>query len=204
MVFQDPFASLNARMTIGQCVGEPLLVNGILSGNKLRARVGELLSMVGLPADAAQRYPHAFSGGQRQRIVIARALATDPRLVILDEATLALDVTLRGQILDLLLALQPELNLTFILISHDLGVIRYFCNRVAVMLRGKIVEVGSTAESATALSSPTPNACSPPSRKPTLSTAPSSETPPLEDHRPPQLHAARRRPPAPAGPRGHG
>ena len=146
MVFQDPFASLNARMTIGQCVGEPLLVNGILSGDRLRMRVGELLSMVGLPADAAQRYPHAFSGGQRQRIVIARALATDPRLVILDEATSALDVTLRGQILDLLLALQPKLNLTFILISHDLGVIRYFCNRVAVMLRGEIVEVGSTAD----------------------------------------------------------
>ena len=146
MVFQDPFAALNARMTVGQCVGEPLLVNGMLSGQPLRARVAELLAMVGLPADAASRYPHAFSGGQRQRIVIARALATDPRLVILDEATSALDVTLRGQILDLLLDLQPRLGLTFILISHDLGVIRYFCNRVAVMYRGEIVEVGSASD----------------------------------------------------------
>jgi len=146
MVFQDPFAALNARMTVGQCVGEPLLVNHMLAGEPLRARVAELLGMVGLPADAARRYPHAFSGGQRQRIVIARALATDPRLVILDEATSALDVTLRGQILDLLLDLQPKLNLTFILISHDLGVIRYFCDRVAVMLRGEIVEIGTAAD----------------------------------------------------------
>jgi peptide/nickel transport system ATP-binding protein len=144
MVFQDPFASLNPRMTIGQVVGEPLLVHGILSGAPLAQRVAELLRTVGLPADAARRYPHAFSGGQRQRIVIARALALDPRLIIADEATSALDVTLRGQILDLLLDLQPKLGLSFILISHDLGVIRYFCNRVAVMLRGEIVEIGQT------------------------------------------------------------
>ncbi|MBV9538213.1 MAG: ABC transporter ATP-binding protein [Acidisphaera sp.] len=142
MVFQDPFASLNPRMTIGQVVGEPLRVNGLLSGAKLNARVRELLSMVGLPADVMSRYPHAFSGGQRQRIVIARALSLDPRLVIADEATSALDVTLRGQILDLLLDLQTRLALSFILISHDLGVIRYFCNRVVVMRRGEIVEIG--------------------------------------------------------------
>ncbi len=142
MVFQDPFASLNPRMTIEQCVGEPLLVNGLMSGDELRRRVRSLLGMVGLPADMASRYPHAFSGGQRQRIVIARALALDPRLIIADEATSALDVTLRGQILDLLLDLQPKLGLSFILISHDLGVIRYFCNRVAVMHRGEIVEIG--------------------------------------------------------------
>jgi peptide/nickel transport system ATP-binding protein len=144
MVFQDPFASLNPRMTVEQVVGEPLLMHGMFSGAALRRRVGELLASVGLPEDAARRYPHAFSGGQRQRIAIARALALDPRLIIADEATSALDVTLRGQILDLLLALQPRLGLSFILISHDLGVIRYFCNRVVVMYRGEIVEVGDT------------------------------------------------------------
>jgi peptide/nickel transport system ATP-binding protein len=101
-----------------------------------------LLGLVGLPADAGRRYPHAFSGGQRQRIVIARALALNPRLVIADEATSALDVTLRGQILDLLLELQPKLGLSFLFISHDLGVVRYFCNRIAVMHRGEIVEIG--------------------------------------------------------------
>jgi peptide/nickel transport system ATP-binding protein len=143
MVFQDPFASLNPRMTVGQVVGEPLLVNHILDGAALTQRVRRLLGMVGLPADVTSRYPHAFSGGQRQRIVIARALALDPRLVIADEATSALDVTLRGQILDLLLELQPKLGLSFILISHDLGVIRYFCNRVVVMHRGAIVEIGT-------------------------------------------------------------
>jgi ABC-type glutathione transport system ATPase component len=144
MVFQDPFASLNPRMTVEQVVGEPLLMHRVLSGAALRQRVRELLASVGLPEDAGPRYPHAFSGGQRQRIAIARALALDPRLIIADEATSALDVTLRGQILDLLLALQPRLGLSFILISHDLGVIRYFCNRVVVMYRGEIVEVGDT------------------------------------------------------------
>jgi peptide/nickel transport system ATP-binding protein len=142
MVFQDPFASLNPRMTVGQVVGEPLLVNGLMKGAELRARVSELLEMVGLPAAAQERYPHAFSGGQRQRIGIARALALNPRLIIADEATSALDVTLRSQILDLLLDLQDKLSLSFILVSHDLGVIRYFCDRVAVMYRGQMVEVG--------------------------------------------------------------
>jgi len=142
MVFQDPFASLNPRMTVEQVIGEPLLVNGIMSGTALSRRVGELLAQVGLPRDAGQRYPHAFSGGQRQRIVIARALALNPRLIIADEPTSALDVTLRGQILDLLLELQRSLGLSFVLISHDLGVIRYFCNRIAVMYRGQIVEIG--------------------------------------------------------------
>jgi peptide/nickel transport system ATP-binding protein len=144
MIFQDPFASLNPRMTVEQCIGEPLLVNGLLQGRELRMRVRALLGMVGLPPDVASRYPHAFSGGQRQRIVIARALALDPRLIIADEATSALDVTLRGQILDLLLELQPKLGLSFIFISHDLGVIRYFCNRVIVMHRGRVVEIGDT------------------------------------------------------------
>jgi peptide/nickel transport system ATP-binding protein len=142
MVFQDPFASLNPRMTIGQIVGEPLLVNGIAKGDELRNRVADLLATVGMPPAAMERYPHAFSGGQRQRIGIARALALNPRLIIADEATSALDVTLRSQILDLLLDLQDKLNLSFILISHDIGVIRYFCDRVAVMYKGQIVETG--------------------------------------------------------------
>jgi peptide/nickel transport system ATP-binding protein len=143
MIFQDPFASLNPRMTIGQLIGEPLLVQGLMKGDALRRRVGELLEMVDLPADVIDRYPHAFSGGQRQRICVARALAPDPRLVIADEATSALDVTVRSQILDLLLGLQERLKLSYIMISHDLGVIRYFCDRVAVMYRGKVVETGN-------------------------------------------------------------
>ncbi|HEX5126884.1 MAG TPA: ABC transporter ATP-binding protein [Rhodocyclaceae bacterium] len=142
MVFQDPFASLNPRMTIGQIVGEPLLVNGVAKGNALKDRVAELLATVGMPPEAMERYPHAFSGGQRQRIGIARALALNPRLIIADEATSALDVTLRSQVLDLLLDLQDKFNLSFILISHDIGVIRYFCDRVAVMYKGQIVETG--------------------------------------------------------------
>lgn len=142
MVFQDPFASLNPRMTIAQIVGEPLLVSGKAKGQALRDRVTELLAMVGLPSLALDRYPHAFSGGQRQRIGIARALACNPRLIIADEATSALDVTLRSQILDLLLDLQEKFNLSFILVSHDIGVIRYFCDRVAVMYKGQLVEVG--------------------------------------------------------------
>jgi len=145
MVFQDPFASLNPRMTIGQIVGEPLLVAGTHKGEALRKRAEELLAMVGMPAGAMERYPHAFSGGQRQRIGIARALALSPRLIIADEATSALDVTLRSQVLDLLLDLQDTLNLSFILVSHDIGVIRYFCDRVAVMYKGQVVEHG-TAE----------------------------------------------------------
>ena len=148
MVFQDPFASLNPRMTVEQVIGEPLLVNRILSGTALSERVGALLEQVGMPRDAGRRFPHAFSGGQRQRIVIARALALNPRLIIADEPTSALDVTLRGQILDLLLSLQKPLGLSFVLISHDLGVIRYFCNRIAVMYRGEIVEIGPAATSA--------------------------------------------------------
>ncbi len=143
-IFQDPFSSLNPRMTVGQIIGEPLYVNGTLSGAKLRKRVAELLDLVGLPASAMERYPHAFSGGQRQRISIARAIAPDPRIIIADEATSALDVSLRIQILDLLLDLQERLDLSFIFISHDIAVIRYFCDRIAVMHRGLIVETGET------------------------------------------------------------
>jgi peptide/nickel transport system ATP-binding protein len=144
MVFQDPFSSLNPRMTVEQIIGEPLLVNGMYRGAALRQRVAQLLDMVGLPASAMERYPHAFSGGQRQRIGIARAIALEPRVIVADEPTSALDVSLRSQVLDLLLDLQERLDLSFVFISHDIGVIRYFCDRVAVMYRGKVVEIGET------------------------------------------------------------
>ena len=146
MVFQDPMSSLNPRMTVAQLIGEPMLVNGTHAGVALTRRVGELLEMVGLPASAMERYPHAFSGGQRQRIGIARAIALDPRIIIADEATSALDVSIRTQVLDLLLDLQERLDLSFVFISHDIAVIRYFCDRIAVMYRGRIVEQGPTEE----------------------------------------------------------
>ncbi|MEM6381375.1 MAG: ABC transporter ATP-binding protein [Pseudomonadota bacterium] len=146
MIFQDPFASLNPRMTVKQIIAEPLLVNGIASGAELDTRVSELLVKVGLEPKMAERYPHAFSGGQRQRIVVARAIALDPRLIIADEPTSALDVSIRTKVLDLLLDLQDDLDLSFVFISHDMAVIRYFCDRVAVMYRGKIVEVGETEQ----------------------------------------------------------
>ena len=144
MIFQDPVGSLNPRMTVAQIVGEPLLVNGLAKGKDLDARVAELLRNVGLEPAWRERYPHAFSGGQRQRIGIARALALNPRIIVADEATSALDVSLRSQMLDLLLNLQDKLGLSFIFISHDIAVIRYFCDRVAVMYRGKVVETGET------------------------------------------------------------
>jgi peptide/nickel transport system ATP-binding protein len=127
-----------------------MLVNGLHGGAALRNRVAELLDLVGLPASAMERYPHAFSGGQRQRIGIARAIALDPRVIVADEPTSALDVSLRSQVLDLLLDLQERLGLSFIFISHDIGVIRYFCDRVAVMYRGKVVEIGETEAVCTA------------------------------------------------------
>ena len=144
MIFQDPFASLNPRMTVKQIVGEPLTVHGVADGQDLEDRVAGLLAEVGLDAGMMERYPHAFSGGQRQRIVVARAIALEPWLVIADEPTSALDVSIRTQVLDLLLRLQAELGLSFLFISHDMAVIRYFCDRVAVMYRGKIVEIGET------------------------------------------------------------
>lgn len=146
MVFQDPFASLNPRMTVGQIIAEPLVTQRRLRASEIEARVGELLELVGLPASAASRYPHAFSGGQRQRISIARAIAPNPKIIIADEATSALDVSIRTQVLDLLLDLQEKLDLSFILISHDISVIRYFCDRIAVMYRGRIVETGLTED----------------------------------------------------------
>ena len=145
MIFQDPFGSLNPRMTIEQVVGEPLLMMG-WKQKAIRDRVAELVERVGLKTDCLERYPHAFSGGQRQRICIARALAPEPRVIVADEATSALDVSLRARILDLLLSLQDQLGLSFILISHDISVIRYFCDRIAVMYRGEVVEVGDTMQ----------------------------------------------------------
>ena len=142
LIFQDPFASLNPRMTVKQIIGDPLVVHGIARGARMQARVADLMVSVGLDPLMMERYPHAFSGGQRQRIGIARALALAPRILIADEATSALDVSIRSQMLDLLLSLQQRLGLSVLFISHDIGVVRYFCDRVAVMRRGKIVEIG--------------------------------------------------------------
>ncbi|WP_342241327.1 ABC transporter ATP-binding protein [Inquilinus sp. OTU3971] len=146
MIFQDPVSSLNPRMTVAQVIGEPLLVNGIAKGKDLDERVAGLMRQVGLDPAWRERYPHAFSGGQRQRIGIARAIALNPRVIVADEATSALDVSLRFQVLDLLLKLQDELDLAYIFISHDIGVIRYMCDRVGVMYRGRLVEIGQADE----------------------------------------------------------
>jgi len=150
LIFQDPYASLNPRMTIRQIVGDPLVVQGELTQKQIDEKVAELLRLVGLSPDVMERYPHAFSGGQRQRIGIARSLALDPRVIIADEATSALDVSIRSQILDLLLEIQQRLGLSFIFISHDISVVRYFCDRVAVMHRGKLVEIGAAEKICTA------------------------------------------------------
>jgi peptide/nickel transport system ATP-binding protein len=143
MIFQDPVGSLSPRKTVGQIIAEPLKIAG-MKGRALDDRVADLMQQVGLEPAWRERYPHAFSGGQRQRIGIARAIALNPRLIIADEATSALDVSLRSQMLDLMMKLQDELGLSYVFISHDMSVIRYMCDRVAVMYRGKIVEVGET------------------------------------------------------------
>ena len=143
MIFQDPYASLNPRMMVGDIIAEPLLVNGVPAA-KRQARVRELLDLVGLPAAARTRFPHAFSGGQRQRIGIARALALDPTLVVADEPVSALDVSVQAQIINLLLELQDRLGLSMLFVAHDLGVVRHVSDRVAVMYVGRIVEVAPT------------------------------------------------------------
>jgi oligopeptide/dipeptide ABC transporter ATP-binding protein len=143
MIFQDPYASLNPRMMVGDIIAEPLLVNGMPAAQRA-ARVRELLDLVGLPAAARTRFPHAFSGGQRQRIGIARALALDPTLVVADEPVSALDVSVQAQIINLLLDLQDRLHLSMLFVAHDLGVVRHVSDRVAVMYVGRIVETAPT------------------------------------------------------------
>ena len=140
-IFQDPFASLNPRMNVGDIIGEPLEVHNLAKGKELTDKVNDLLEKVGLAPEMAERYPHEFSGGQRQRIGIARALSASPSFIVCDEAVSALDVSIQGQIITLLIKLREELNLTYLFISHDLSVVRHISDRVAVMYLGKIVEI---------------------------------------------------------------
>jgi len=144
IIFQDPYASLNPRMTVGQILGEPLALHELVPPNARRARIEALLRLVGLEPRFARRYPHEFSGGQRQRIAIARALAVEPKLIICDEPVSALDVSIRSQILNLLRDLQDRLGLSYIFVSHDLAVVKHIADRVAVMNLGGIVEIAET------------------------------------------------------------
>jgi peptide/nickel transport system ATP-binding protein len=145
MVFQDPFSSMNPRMSVFSIISEPWQIHpDILEKSLRRTRVGELLEMVGLKPEHAERYPHQFSGGQRQRIVIARALACDPELIVCDEAVSALDVSIQMQIIELLSELRDRLGLAYIFITHDLPIVRNFADRILVMQSGQVVEMQQT------------------------------------------------------------
>ncbi len=146
LVHQDPYTSLNPRMKVRDIVAEPLTVHGIMRGKRAKERVAEILKMVGLSDQQMNRYPHQFSGGQRQRIAIARALATDPKFIVFDEPTSALDVSVQAQILNLLIRLKTEQDLTFLYITHNLSVAESVCDMIAVMYLGKMVEIGNPSE----------------------------------------------------------
>jgi peptide/nickel transport system ATP-binding protein len=145
MIFQDPFGSLNPRKTIGRAIAEPMTVHGLLDPSQARERVRELLRKVGLAPDMASRFPHEFSGGQRQRLCIARALALEPKVLVADEAVSALDVSIKAQIINLMMDLQAEMKLAYLFISHDIAVVERISHRIAVMYLGEIVEIGPRA-----------------------------------------------------------
>ncbi|WP_446663405.1 ABC transporter ATP-binding protein [Flexivirga sp. B27] len=142
MIFQDPYGSLNPRFTVMKIIGAPLEIHGLVPKNKIKSRVQELLELVGLNPEHVNRYPNEFSGGQRQRIGIARALSVEPKVVVADEPVSALDVSIQAQVMNLMSQLRRDLGIAFVFIAHDLGIVRHFCDRVAVMYLGKVVELG--------------------------------------------------------------